>query len=63
MKVNQNSDYFQIPLPSLDQELKNWVCKFSKQTWYYHDQSSILVETSLVDGIIFRLKFAEKMFG
>jgi hypothetical protein len=62
MKVNQNSEYFQIPLQSFDDELKDWTCEFSKQIWFRQENSTIIIETGIFNGLIFRLKFAEKMF-
>jgi hypothetical protein len=63
MIFDRNSEYFQIPIYRLDDEIKDWICLLSKQCWYYRDKNAILVETNLLDGIMFRLKFSEKMFG
>jgi hypothetical protein len=58
MTADPASNYFQISPQALTPELTAWICAHHKALWQYH--GDILLETSVWDGIMFRLKFAER---
>ena len=57
MIADPNSHYFQISRQALTPELTSWICEHHKNLWRYKD--SVLLETSIWDGVMFRLRFGE----